>query len=270
MILNSENANDMNEMMLYGKTKGMILVKKFFPEFFIYDRIIIFQTIDDWNKIANQLSNIFFLRADTKIKNKKGVYVVGRWSNKQHVKEFVSEVNKQNSKAVIVYLEEKILNQDELIYTQAAFNIHFDLNKYIYIDYVCPCFDASDITRGKATHQSWKIPFDEIAFLTSKTINKYNTFTISDEAYQDSWKARKIKMFSEHPNRVEEIKNIDNKFVKCPNSILDLIIDKIILSIYIRINDLKIYVGNEFGVQFNITGIDTIEVYEINRPERIK
>lgn len=270
MILSSKNTKDLNSMMLYGKTKGMILVKKFFPEFFIYDKLVVFKTIDDWNKIKDDLSDVFFLRADTKIKDEKGVYVAGRWSNKKHIKEFVSEVNKQNKEAVIVYMEESALNQDSLIYTQASFNIHFDLNKYIYIDYVCPCFDASDITGGRATHQSWKVPIDEIVFLTSKNISKYNIFTISDEAFIDSWEARKIKMFSEHPNRIEEIKNINNKFINCPDEILDLIINKIILSVYFRIDELKVFTGNEFGVQFNITDIGKIEVYEINRPERMK
>lgn len=270
MILNSEKSEDINEMINYGKTKGMILVKKFFPEFFIYDKLIIFQTIDDWDKIKNELNDTFFLRADTLLDCKKGVYVPGRWSNKEHVINFIKEVNKQNKNAVIVYIEEKELNEASLIYTHGGFNIHFHLNKYIYIDYVCPYFDVSDITSGKTTHQSWKIPFEEIVFISAKNINKYNIFTISDGAFNISWNARKKKMFMEHSNRIEEINKIENKFTKCPNSVLNLIIDKIILPICNNIEDLKIYTGNEFGVQFNVNNKGKIEVYEINRPERMK
>ena len=76
-------------------------------------------------------------------------------------------------------------------------------------------------------------------------------------------------MFDEHPNRIDEIKKINNKFIKCPSAIMDLIIDKIILSVYARIDEFKVYTGDEFGVQFNITG-GKIEVYEVNRPERMK
>lgn len=153
---------------------------------------------------------------------------------------------------------------------KGAFNIQIDLNKNIYIDYVGPHFDASDITKGKATHESWQIPYNEALFLDSKKINNYKIFEISNSAFEECWIDRKKTMLREHQNRKEEIISLQNRFQRCPTYILNMIIEEIIFPIIYRQTEFNKYVGNQFGVQLNINDKSKIEVYEINSPERMK
>lgn len=269
MILNSKNLNDIDKMIKYGKTKGMILVEKFFPQFSLYKKLIIFNNINECNILLEEMDDIFFVRADTLIGDGI-VKVAGRWANKNNVFEFVKQVNIENERAVIVYMQEHELNEEGLIYTKGAFNIQIDLNNNIYMDYVGPSFDASDITKGKATHESWKIPYHEVLFLNSKNINKYKIFEISNQAFNNCWNNRKDILLKEHPNRKEEISKLENKFQKCPIYILNMIIEEIILPVVYKQKEFANYVGNNFGIQLNINDKGKIEVYEINRPERME
>lgn len=167
-------------------------------------------------------------------------------------------------------MQEHELNQDGLIYTKGAFNIHVDLNENIYMDYVGPSFDASDITKGKATHEAWKIPYDEVLFLNSKNINNYKIFEISNLAFNDCWNDRKKIMLKEHPNRKKEIARLENHFQKCSINILNIVIEEIIFPVVYRQDEFAKYAGKQFGIQLNINNKGKIEVYEINRPERMR
>lgn len=61
MILDSKNSNDINEMVKYGKTKGMILVEKFFPQFSLYKKLIIFHNVNECNILLEKMDDIFLL-----------------------------------------------------------------------------------------------------------------------------------------------------------------------------------------------------------------
>ena len=51
MILNSTIYSDYLKMLHYGKTKGMILTEKLFPKYSVYDKLILFQTEEEFFSI---------------------------------------------------------------------------------------------------------------------------------------------------------------------------------------------------------------------------
>ena len=51
----------------YVKTKGMILTEKLFPKYSVYDKLILFQTEEEFLSIQEECKDVFFLRADNVI-----------------------------------------------------------------------------------------------------------------------------------------------------------------------------------------------------------
>lgn len=51
---------------------------------------------------------------------------------------------------------------NERIHTQGGVNVEFKIRDHVYIDYVGPGFDARELCLGKAVHESWNIPWEEV------------------------------------------------------------------------------------------------------------
>jgi hypothetical protein len=267
LILDSHDEKDIKEMQKYGKTKGMILVKKYFPSFNVYERIIILNSKQDLKKLENILPELFFVRVDYII-GKQTKYLPGKNIDKDNLLNYIVEVNKLSVDANVVILLEKQINEYDLIHTNGSFNIHFDCDKFVYFDYVGNGFDASNITKGQATHESWKIPFKEILFLDSKNINKYKIFEVSNIEYANQLIKRKEELKNHLPNYIKEIEKINKEYVKCDSRKIQMVIEKIILPVMCNLDSITKDVGKEFGLQCNFIK-DGIEMYEINRPERM-
>lgn len=272
MILNSTIYSDYLKMLSYGKTKGMILTEKLFSKYSVYDKLILFQTEEEFYSIQDECKDVFFLRADHLIgatpipKDLKG-----RNATKESAISFIREVNQKNPEFSIVYMEEDkcFLDPIHLIYTHGAFNLYFYWGKVLYIDYVCPFFDASNLTKGQAVHESFQIPFQEIYYLNAKNIRKFQTNQVQPLIFQNQWQQRKLELLKEHLKYQKLIQSINPSFAPCPDRILDSVIDSICFYVLENKNVILAKTGPEFGIQLNINQYDEMEIYEISRLERM-
>lgn len=272
MILKSTNYQDYKEMLKYGKTKGMILSNKFFPKYSVYDKLILFQSLEEFTAIKNECKDNFFLRADNVIgKTPIPKYLKGQMHTKESAIPFIQEVKRTNPEFSIVYMEEneRFLDPMHLIYTHGAFNFYFYWNHTLYIDYVGPFFDASNLTKGQIFHESFQIPFQELYFLDARNIRKFQTMQVPEKVFQEQWQRRKLELLKERLEYRKLIQSLTPIFAPCPDDILDKVINSICF--YILENQASILpeTGDHFGIQFNINRHDEIEVYEINRLERM-
>lgn len=272
MILNSAKYSDYLKMLHYGKTKGMILTEKLFPKYSVYDKLILFQTEEEFLSIQEECKDVFFLRADNVI----GATPIpkalkGRNATKETAISFIREVKQANPEFSIVYMEEddRFLDPIHLIYTHGAFNLYFYWGNMLYIDYVCPFFDASNLTKGQAVHESFQVPFSEIYYLDAQTIRKFQTKQVSSQNFQEQWQRRKLELLKEHLEYQRLIQTIDPSFTPCPDAILDSVIDSCCFSVLENKHHILPKTGNEFGIQLNINRYDEIEIYEISRLERM-
>ena len=96
--------------------------------------------------------------------------------------------------------KEKNLNQrrttkNERIHNQGAVCLDVKIGDYVYMDYVGPSFDCREMCLGKATHESWNIPWSEVPFMKDSAITKYKTSEISQEGYIETAKERQEDAF---------------------------------------------------------------------------
>lgn len=60
------------------------------------------------------------------------------------------------------------------------------------MDYVGLGLDCKELCIGKAVHEAWNIPWEEVPFMKDSSIQKYKTVEVSQREYIETAKERAL------------------------------------------------------------------------------
>lgn len=260
-----------NDMMTYGKAKGIVLLKKYLPDLFPFEAVKIVSSVEEWEQIKGKYSDRLSFRTDSKIGDPRNIRIEGASGKKEDVADVFRQVKNQNPDAVILLLETKkpTIPRYE---NDGGFNVAVALNDSVVIELVGKGFDGRELTRGKAVHERYVIPWNEIIFMGSKkdlmkSRDVRKTF-ISQDEYKRTRQER-IDFLKGIESDTDTIyRNIPENYKVHNSSILDSILNDVIFPLYKRKSELPADGLKIFNVQGNIVD-GKIVPWEIFRPERL-
>ena len=267
MLLNIKNDEDRAKISQYGKAKGMVLLDKYLPDINIFESLYVVSSKEDIEKLLlKDFNPMFCVRADSQI-GQKPTHVRGQTLyNKSDLLPYFIEIKNNNPDGVLVYADMKE-GSGERVKADGGFNTLFDIGNKLYIDCVGKCFDSRECTQGKASHETFVIPWQDIYLLDAKNFNDYRVQIISDEAYIQTVEERQNWLIAS---------GYDAKLVKeiMPKSYQPLslfwkrkLLNDVILPLLAKEKELLEDGLKVFGIQGNFVGQNIIPI-EMNRPER--
>ncbi len=269
MILDMNNVKDTVYFNQLQKGKGIKLISKYLPKLLVHKQVYSVNTIDEWQQIKDRFPDIVTIRTDSlfgmPIPNIGGIT-----RNKQKVEEYFEEARKkvQNPYFLCMEFEE---GTNERIDTKGGFCMDVNIGGMVHIGHTGACFDARELTKGKAEHETWQIPWNEIACITSKNHRKWHIQTISQEAYRDTAIERMKFLIKEYPERKEEIiQKMPKRYQEVDTQVMDSLIEQVLMPLVIRKQELLQDGLDKFDVEINILKNGRLIPMEICRPERFK
>ena len=230
MLYEMRQKDDIKNIMKYGKAYGAFLLHYLLHDICDINNFYVFDNARDYEKIKDKLPERFILRADAKVGEKPTLGVRGMAASKE--------------------------------------NVYFEWGKKVFIDYLGQGFDVGGITKGEDNHEMWVIDWNDLLFVTPNNMNQYRTYLISDEAYKESAERKRNAIVNKNKMTIEEAeKIIPDTYKPMPCYVKQDILDKIILQIYEKKDELQKLGLRSFGVQGMIRGGKLFPV-EINRRER--
>lgn len=223
-------------IMRYAKASGILLLDKYLPELNPWEDLEIIQNIDEWNLAKGKYPDLLMCRTDNLLGDKP-VRIRGTNGKKEEVAEAMDQIKKQNKDAVMLILKNKYPDIPRYK-NNGGFTVAFDLYQNIILELVGRGFDGSEITREKAVHERYIIPWSEALFIKSKKDlikNSITTnYTVSEEEYQKNREERinTLKLLKEKQSEVET--SIPIKYMQVDETIIENILDSIIFPLYCK------------------------------------
>lgn len=154
---------------------------------------------------------------------------------------------------------------------RGGFLLDIKIGDHIYIDYVGPSFDCRELCSGKAAHETWSIPWDEVPFMKDSAIHKYKTSEISQEQYIETAKERILFLAKAFPNKKDEIiETMPKRYPGIKRSLFRDLREQVIFPLWLKHEELSIDGLSNFGVEINIVEDGKIVPMEIDVPDRFK
>ncbi len=139
----------------------------------------------------------------------------------------------------------------------------------VYMGYTGPCFDCRELTKGKAEHQTWNIPWNELLFFKPSNHKKYLLKTINQDEYRETAIERMKFLIGEYPERrYEIIEKMPGRFEGIKTSMMENVINQVLIPLYMQKSELLQDGLEKFDVELNILKNGKIVPMEICRPER--
>ena len=227
MILDINNPKCENEIMLWAKSKGLLLTKTYSLPSFSQGYII--KSQEELNTILNTLPEKFYMRSDYRLGNRP-IYVSGQNGTKDMVSKYLETVkDKDEFGAIIIYFDEDFC---ESYNTDGAFYVTFNVNNAVYIDYVGKGFDGREISHGKAVHESFYIPWDEVPFFQENKMGVYRKKLVNEEEYLQQRELRIQSLSSEELDEEFLEANIPKQYKPMSAGTMQEIKDKIIFPLF--------------------------------------
>ena len=193
-----------------------------------------------------------------------------RHNQNMHVRGYIEEVKSAVPDAVII-LEDMKSGSNERIHTQGGVNLDIQIGDHVYIDYVGPGFDCRELCTGKAAHETWNIPWNEVPFLKDSAITKYKTSEISQEEYVETAKERILFLIKAFPDRKEEIlQTMPKRYNGISRQIFRDVREQVIFPLWLQHEQLLRDGLGSFGVEVNVVEDGTLVPMEIEVPDRFK
>ena len=270
MILDFNKKEDIPRINLYKKSKGIILVQKWLPELNQVEKFYLIDSLEDWKKVEEEFSpEMMTVRCDCP----RGLDVElpsGETFERRRVPEYIKKVKSKVPDAVII-LEKMKEGSNERIHTQGGANIEMNIGKLIRIEYVGPSFDARELCAGKASHEAWVIPWDEVPFMKDSAIRQYKVGEISHTDYIDTARERLHFLFDAYPNqRAEILKAMPTEFKGMDINTFRDIRDKVIFTLWENSEALLREGLNDFIVEINIMQDGRLVPMEMAVQERFR
>lgn len=270
MILDIKNKEHLPIINMYKKCKGITLVEKYLPKLSQLNKMYVIDCIEDWKKVEDEFPiDMMTVRCDC-LEGVNGKLPSGQTFSRNRVKEYIKEVKEKVPNAVII-LEDMKKGSNERIHTKGGVTLDIKIGDHIYMDYVGPGFDARELCEGKAVHESWNIPWEEVPFLEDTAIKTYKITEVNSKEYIETAKERIQFLINAFPDKKHEIiETMPKNYKKIDIKIFRDVRNQIIFPLWI-IHEQLLRDGLEnFGVEVNIVEDGTLVPMEIQVSERFK
>lgn len=270
MILDLSQKSHLPLINMYKKCKGIALVDTYLPELSPLNKMYVINSLEDWEKVENEFPvEMMTVRCDSP-KGVNGKLPSGQTFNRNRVEGYINEVKSAVPDAVII-LEDMKPGTNERIHTSGGVLVDVSIGNHIYIDYVGPSFDCREITTGKAAHETWNIPWDEVPFMKDSAIHKYKTSEINQKQYIETAKERMLFLVKAFPDKKDEIiEAMPKKYPGIKPSLFRDIKEQVIFPLWLQHDKLSSNGLKNFGVEINVMGDGTLVPMEIDVPDRFK
>ena len=270
MILDLHKKEHIPLINMYKKCKGISLVNKYLPNLSPLNKIYVINSMEDWKQVENEFpEHMMTVRCDSP-KGVNGRLPSGQTFDRDRVSGYIEEVKSAVPDAVLI-LEDMKPGTNERIDTQGGVNLDIKIGDYILMEYVGPSFDCRELCTGKAAHESWNIPWDEVPFMNDASIRKYKVGTIDQEEYISTAKERLAFLLNAFPDKKEEIfSTMPKTFQGMDINLFRDVRDKVIFPLWMQHEQLSRDGLRHFGVEVNVMGDGTLVPMEIDVPERFK
>ena len=269
--MNQYSYDKKNIMMTYGKAKGMVLLEKYLPDLNPFKNINIISSIEQWEQVKDNYSDRVTCRIDTKIGDKRNVRIEGASGKKEDVPDILKNIKSRNPDAVLLLLETQrdVFPRYE---NQGGFNVLFNLNESVIIELVGKGFDGRELTREKAVHERYVIPWEDALFIRNKMDLQKNKnvekYLVDGDEYKRTRDERIQFLNSIEKNKDEIEKAVPKTYQQVSDHLIEDILNKIIFNMYQRKRELYEDNLKMFTVMGNIVD-GKLEAWEIFRPERL-
>ncbi len=268
MILDIDKKEHIPMINRYKKCKGIALVNKYLPQLTPLNKMYVINSLEDWEKVENEFPlEMMTVRCDCP-RGINGKLPNGQTFDRNRVKGYIEEVKSAVPDAVII-LEDMKKGSNERIHAQGGVNLDVKIGDYIYIDYVGPSFDCRELCTGKAVHESWNIPWDEVPFMKESSIKRYKTFEINQREYIETAKERMLFLIKAFPDRKDEIlETMPKRYNGINRQIFRDVRENVIFPLWLKHEQLLRDGLSSFGVEINVVEDGTLVPMEIDVPER--
>lgn len=270
MILDLSKKEHLPMINMYKKCKGIALVDKYLPKLSPLNKMYVINSLEDWEKVEHEFPvQMMTARCDCP-KGVNGKLPNGQTFNRDRVRGYIEEVKSAVPDAVII-LEDMKSGSNERIHTQGGVNLDIQIGDHVYIDYVGPGFDCRELCTGKAAHETWNIPWNEVPFLKDSAITKYKTSEISQEEYVETAKERILFLIKAFPDRKEEIlQTMPKRYNGISRQIFRDVREQVIFPLWLQHEQLLRDGLGSFGVEVNVVEDGSLVPMEIEVPDRFK
>jgi len=270
MILDLNRKEHLPMINTYKKCKGIALVDKYLPKLSPLNKMYVINSMEDWEKVENEfLIQMMTARCDCP-KGINGKLPNGQTFNRDRVRGYIEEVKSAVPDAVII-LEDMKSGSNERIHTQGGVNLDIQIGDHVYMDYVGPGFDCRELCIGKAVHETWNIPWEEVPFMKDSAIQKYKTMEVSQREYIETAKERALFLIKAFPDRKDEIlETIPKRYNGISRQIFRDVREQVIFPLWLQHEQLSKDGLRSFGVEVNIVEDGTLVPMEIQVPDRFK
>lgn len=270
MILDISNKEHLPIINMYKKCKGITLVEKYLPKLSQLNKMYVINCIEDWEKVEHEFPiDMMTVRCDC-LQGVNGNLPSGQTFSRDRVGQYIKQVKEKVPDAVII-LEDMKKGSNERIHTKGGVTLDIKIGDHIYIDYVGPGFDARELCEGKAVHESWNIPWEEVPFMEDNAIKKYKITEVNEKEYIETAKERMQFLIKAFPDKKHEIvESMPKNYNGISMQIFRNIKNEVIFPLWI-IHEQLLKDGLEnFGVEINIVEDGTLVPMEIAVSERFK
>ena len=270
MILDLAKKEHLPMINMYKKCKGIALVDKYLPSLSPVNRMCVIDSLEDWERIENEFPAYMMTARCDCPKGVNGKLPSGQTFDRDRVRGYIEEVKSAVPNAVII-LEDMKAGTNERIHSQGGVNLDIQIGDHIYMDYVGPSFDCRELCIGKAVHESWSIPWEEVPFMKESAIKKYKTIEISQREYVETAKDRIMFLVKAFPDRKDEIfEAMPKRYSGISMQLFRDVREQIIFPLWTQHTQLSRDGLNHFGVEINVAEDGTLVPMEIAVLERFK
>lgn len=267
MIIDIDEKKDSKYFNMLQKARGIKLIYKYLPNLLIHKQLYVVNNIEEWNKIKDKFPETVTIRTD----NKNGMPIPnigGTTCKKNEVEQYFKKAYSIEKEPYFLCMELEA-GTGERINTLGGILIDVTMGGTVYVGYVGPCFDCRELTKGKAEHETWKIPWNDLLFIKPSNLYQYHTQTISQKAYISTAIERMCFLVSEYPERTYEIvEKMPGKYLPVKPQIMENLIEQVLVPLYMQKEELLKDGLNKFDVEMNVLSSGRIIPMEICRPER--
>lgn len=178
----------MLDPMKYGKARGAELARKYFPKNVPFGKLTILETLDDWLEVKDNYGKFVLSRIDWPVGAKTtALRTIGASGNVDDIPRLIEAA--QAHGGVVLLMEPK--NNCPRYDYDGGFNVLFNVDHEVIIEFVGKGFDAHEITQGLAVHERYIIPWGDIPFVGCRDkLREYGGIVVNDNEYAAQRKER--------------------------------------------------------------------------------
>ena len=217
MILDYKKREHIPFLNKYKKVKGITLIRKYLPHLDPLEKMYVIDSEEDWEKVYDEFPvDKVTARCDCLV-GVNGQLLDGQTFLRDNVSGYIKELKAAVPDGVVI-LQQMKPGYNERIYTQGGVNIDVVIGECIRLEYVGPSFDCRELCKGKASHEAWYIPWNEVPFLKESSMGKYKVGEILEAGYKASAEERCsflmetfLKEYLMKHHQIDDVEQVDSK-----------------------------------------------------------